>query len=621
MINCLFLEMKYRIKGSVFRILFFVLVILSASIESFSQKTYLDRFTSHHSIDLIACKASFKQVYIGKAVNVENYLLTTIGNLQKKGVSMRLTHQTESPGGVHLLFEQLYNSVKVYRSQIKVNMNKKGSIISLFDNSFSMNSISNEAFPSQVVVNSYAKINGINKPYRHEKVYFSDGNEMLPATRFEIFKGDEFYEIIINNKGIEIYHKDLALYAKAPQDSIVSCKIFLPDPLTTANVTYGTPYIDNNDTDVAELLDQIVSDSMTVTFENDTFKLESPYVKITEHSFPDVQPAVSTTPDFSFTRSQDGFEDVNAFYHINVFQNYIQSLGFDSLVNYQIHVDVHGLFGQDNSMFINTTNPPRLTFGEGGVDDAEDADVIIHEYGHAISHSAAPFTNSGTERQALDEALGDYLASSYSRYLNPFKWENVFSWDGHNEFWLGRSSISTDHYPEDLQNNLYEDADIWSSTIMEIWGDIGREETDKIMLQSLYSYASNMTMSDAALLLIQADSLLNNGLHHTAICFRLYNRGLYMNCVLGTEEFRISDLGFRILNSQGFAIGKNAFIEFNKPVNAIIRLFDATGKLVYEKREKQVVQSIVNGESLPSGIYFLNIITQEKSGSLKLIRF
>jgi hypothetical protein len=32
----------------------------------------------------------------------------------------------------------------------------------------------------------------------------------------------------------------------------------------------------------------------------------------------------------------------------------------------------------------------RLAFGEGGVDDAEDVDVVLHEYGHAIQHDTVP---------------------------------------------------------------------------------------------------------------------------------------------------------------------------------------------------------------------------------------
>ena len=72
----------------------------------------------------------------------------------------------------------------------------------------------------------------------------------------------------------------------------------------------------------------------------------------------------------------------------------------------------------DQSVFIGNSGNSYLLFGEGGVDDAEDADVIIHEYAHAISYAASPETNSGTERRGLDEGLGDYFAAIYSYQYN-----------------------------------------------------------------------------------------------------------------------------------------------------------------------------------------------------------
>ena len=64
--------------------------------------------------------------------------------------------------------------------------------------------------------------------------------------------------------------------------------------------------------------------------------------------------------------------------------------------------------GADNSYFSPTTKPQRIYFGEGGVDDAEDADVCVHEYAHFISYNAANGSNVGAERNSLDEGFGDY---------------------------------------------------------------------------------------------------------------------------------------------------------------------------------------------------------------------
>ncbi|MBL4577407.1 MAG: T9SS type A sorting domain-containing protein, partial [Flavobacteriales bacterium] len=299
-------------------------------------------------------------------------------------------------------------------------------------------------------------------------------------------------------------------------------KVFLPDPLTSAGQVYGGVYADNGDADNAALNDERYDVTMVVDFANDTFRLTSPLVEIQNFSNPVTTIAISTVPNFDFTRTQKEFEDVNCFYHLTTFQNYMQSLGF-ALVNYQLGVDAHALNGADNSMF----NFPRLYFGDGCVDDAEDADVIIHEYGHAITASAAPNTWIGSERKALDEGAGDYLATSYTRMLNSFNWELMFGWDGHSSAcWPGRTAATTKQYPAGLTGDIHADGEIWSSTLMQIWEVLGRETTDQIFLQSLYSYAQNISMTDAAYMFLDADSLLNGGANYVASYYWFEKRGI-----------------------------------------------------------------------------------------------
>jgi hypothetical protein len=128
--------------------------------------------------------------------------------------------------------------------------------------------------------------------------------------------------------------------------------------------------------------------------------LRGPYAALVDRQAPSVPP-----PDASgsllFDRSMSGFEDVNAYFHVDATQRYLQSLGYvgqRGIAPYPIEIDAHAASGVDNSFFIpSSTQVGRgtLFFGDGGTDDAEDADLIVHEYGHAILEWIAPGTFAG----------------------------------------------------------------------------------------------------------------------------------------------------------------------------------------------------------------------------------
>ena len=104
-----------------------------------------------------------------------------------------------------------------------------------------------------------------------------------------------------------------------------------------------------------------------------------------------------------------------AYYWMTEAQKYIHSLGFGSSlppINNEPQDARINQLGVDNSF---ETDHPKdeLRFGKGGVDDAEDAEVILHEYGHAI-HQSQGFNFAPEENGAISEGFGDYWAVTVS---------------------------------------------------------------------------------------------------------------------------------------------------------------------------------------------------------------
>ncbi|QXD16864.1 T9SS type A sorting domain-containing protein [Rhodocaloribacter litoris] len=297
--------------------------------------------------------------------------------------------------------------------------------------------------------------------------------------------------------------------------------VFDPDPLSTSGQTYAPPYVDNNDADNAALsAERILVDLRDITQGTDgLFRLQGPHVRIEGSATTGFTPPAELDPHaFRYTRSQPGFEAVMAYYHIDKSQRHIQRLGFFNIQNGPIPVQPRART-DDNSFYYPVAN--RIEFGLGGVDDAEDAFVIWHEYGHAVLEAAAPGLLNTAEGQALHEGWSDYWAASYVRSLieqglsKRQDWEQLFKWDsgdGAPELWGGRRLDHPGHYPEDTpcarsasSCDIWQDGTLWATTLMEIYDVIGRDALDALNLYAFRYLSAPVTMADAAEAIIQAD--------------------------------------------------------------------------------------------------------------------
>ncbi|MBL0309303.1 MAG: M36 family metallopeptidase [Bacteroidetes bacterium] len=559
----------------------------------------------------LPCKSSFDQIHFeGKNTTetIHQFLLSYLATLNDARSNLVLNYRHESLGGYHYSFHQTFSGVPVYQSEVKVNTNKQNLILSIFDNSYSTQGwrLNTETANEQSIIAFHPRSGEPVLAYIH------------PTSPFK--------EIIQTANEI-LYERDTRMYSSAVPDSTVSGRVFNPDPLTTAGKLYDTNtiYKHNNNANAPWIESQLQTVNFKTNFDGVKFTLEGPYVIISDFDTPNVAPATSTLPQFNYSRPNTGLEDVNAFYHANRFRDYVAGMGF-TCANVRVNMDTHAAYGADQSFFSSSQSPPRIYFGTGGVPDAQDADVIIHEYGHFISDNASPASNVGYERTSLDEGLGDYLAAAYSRSINTFKEEWVFNWDGHNEFWNGRLVNSTKHYPNDMSySSIYRDAEIWSSTLFQLNTDLGRDIMDRLILESHYNYAQNISMTDAAQLLISMDTILNNGANYCAIFKRLYERGLLAfrsnPCGISSvgESTDGSSGGFHFIQD-GYSFTLTSSSDAGEPVQVDIYSLDGAKQLSHSKDAFFSNTYTYSNPFLSAGMYVVYVRNKYISGTFKWVK-
>ena len=221
-------------------------------------------------------------------------------------------------------------------------------------------------------------------------------------------------------------------------------------------------------------------------------------------------PAFSPTNTFNYTRSQDEFEQVMAYYWITEAQSYVHSLGFGEngkrgIDNVSQPVRINQ-YGADNSF---TTDHPNnlIRYGKGGVDDAEDAEVILHEYGHAL-HQGQNFSFASEEAGAISEGFADYWAVTVtdvvSKRLGMPEREPlpcVADWDSTSYTSTVphclRRIDGNKHYPGDLVGEVHADGEIWSRALWDIRNAVGSTKADTLILQGSMDFPGT-TMTDLA---------------------------------------------------------------------------------------------------------------------------
>jgi Zn-dependent metalloprotease len=451
------------------------------------------------------------------------YLRENAGSLRLRSdlSDLRLRSTRQTPVNRTVRFQQHYQGIPVQDAEIAVSLDNHARVTFVMNGykpgvALARTTPAVSADRARELALAYLGARQGASWERTELVVHHRGTSRL-AQRVELLpRGAPLGEwrVLVDAQTGEVFQaRDLACYQQARRTPAVdgTATVFDPDPLSTAGAAYGDAgFVDGNDADTAQLTGQLLSRPLRdITFSGGVHSLVGPWAEIVDFEAPFTGLFTQPGSDFSSTRSPQLFEPANTYYAIDTYMRYMNTtLGVavhPTAYPGGVKFDPHGLSGADNSHYLSGSE--QLAFGEGGVDDDEDADVIIHELGHGIHDWV---TDNGLSLvEGLSEGLGDYFAASYSRSFNQwppgapeFNW--VFSWDGHNPFWPGRITNYGAHYPEDLTGQIHTDGQIISTSLMRIWDGIGREQTDRAVLVGLGMTNSGTNQEDAAQAMLQA---------------------------------------------------------------------------------------------------------------------
>jgi hypothetical protein len=462
----------------------------------------------------------------------------------KPSDSFKLSFVFKSTAGETLRFQQMMNDVPVYHSEIIVNFNPSNEIVyttDSYDNTIE-NVSTTPALSKQAaldVSSESLKITGVYTVAENNLIVtrVNDQTKLVYRVVTNPQSGNGSWVVLVDaQNGNVLSTYDEAIYhhkkseiseekkieptpSMAPLASTTgTAMVYLTNPLSFAHATYGqTGYSDSNDANSTQLAAARTSVTLPdIDLTSGVYRLRSSYVDINDFEAPTTGVFTQATSAFNFTRDNNAFEAVNIFYHLDLMLRYInETLGINcrpSLNSGVLRFDSSGLSGADNSHYLPSSD--SLAFGEGCVDDAEDSDVIVHEFGHGIHD----WMTNGNTSPYIGEGDSDYWAQSYFRSINqllpteePYQW--VFKWDGHNTCWTGRTTDYFGVYPADLVGlqggAAHTDGQIWATALMQIYDVIGRVKMDKAVLNGLALTTSSSNQQNCAIAVRQAAINMN----------------------------------------------------------------------------------------------------------------
>ncbi len=356
------------------------------------------------------------------AVAAENFLRafhTELGLPANVADHLDVLEVKHGLASTHVRFAQTVDGIAVNNAFVSVHMNGQG-VVQTVHNAYrdfeitSARRLPQVDLPAAILAaEDHAGIESTFAPPQSELVWNvgKDGTASL-AWRVTVFGNQptgDFLTLVDGASGKVLQQENRMDFATGSGD------VFEPNPYQTQG--NGAGLSDSNDANSSALSAQLVSVTLQGLDEG-TGLLRGEFVNLSSLNSPNITDVDANEPSrvYEYTRDDPRFEQVVVYHSVDQINRYFHALGFDDdtgvpngIRDFPTLANAHW-YTADNSFY--STGDDAIHFGDGGVDDAEDADIVAHEYGHAVQHDQNVLWGGG-EMGAMGEGFGDYLAATF----------------------------------------------------------------------------------------------------------------------------------------------------------------------------------------------------------------
>jgi len=485
---------------------------------------------------------------------------------------LRLSGRTRGLSADHVRFQQTRNGVPVFGAGVSVALPASGSplVVSRYDASPA--SPAAPALSPDSALDVATTAAGDVEASPATLVYAASGKMLVPAWQLTLRTAEPrgtWLVLVDAISGAVLYRHNLLRFD--------SGRVFDPNPAQTNGGTAPAGHCDSAITEGLLAGEYAVKPLQGIASGQD--KLKGQWVDLTAPGVPPPGGTGAYKPagqanvasrNYIYPCNDDRFEEVMVYHHLDRAQRKFQALGFTGASGVvERPVSAHAHYMPDCNAFFDPTNR-ALHFGDfdgntffpsgcGGspplTDSAEDADWIIHEYGHAVLDDQVPgfaFGPYPLSEQALSigEGFSDFLAAALNQ--DP-------CWGEYVSFGVSACDGGSAPGLRTLQNSLaypagFEacpDIDANGDTVPEseephcggeVWGGALWDLAEAIaggppgpqaltvaltlVLDSQFYLDQRATFDEAAAAICLADDILYNGGHASQIAAAFSGRGI-----------------------------------------------------------------------------------------------